>query len=341
VEIHPDAWEAIASTVSSVVVKNKDFSVPRESRREEDVRVPQHSHARGKASLTPKRSHTAASKSPNEVAQSENGLSGPATSLDDVQDSLPTDDLGDEEIGSYEDEFDVAPALRKGKGKSRARIESDGEDDDDDGLVEGPSIARLPSYTPRNAKTEPSFSIVPSPPKRLIPTSPQWATRGGRRLFSSRVTSALVNPIPQPSPSDEEKAAPDPSPSPETMAPNPAPPKDSQRDNPAKLPKFKPQLKFQMSPTQTHAKPTPGDKMLLTIRHPPTEKENKFRVKGTHTVGRVLTSACAAFGLNAEGATLMLWTEEDGLEMSYPCGNDWSMNTVAEDGSTFNIELAK
>lgn len=58
-----------------------------------------------------------------------------------------------------------------------------------------------------------------------------------------------------------------------------------------------------MSPTQTltHAKPPTSDKMLITIRHPPTGKENKFRVKGTHSVGRVLTSACAAFELNAEG----------------------------------------
>ncbi|KAI0253680.1 hypothetical protein BJV78DRAFT_161177 [Lactifluus subvellereus] len=314
VEIHPDAWEAIALTVSSVVVKNQDLVVPRESQHGEDGGAPQHSHTRGKASLTPERAHKTASKSPNQVAQSENGLSGPATSLDDIRDSLPTDDLGDEELGSYEDDFDITPALRKGKGKSRARIESDGEDDEEDGLVEGPSVARLPSYTPRNTKTEPSFSIVPSPPKRSAPAaSPQRSIRGGARgLFSPRVMSALINPIPQLTPSNEEKeakspapnptqAAPDAPPSPETTAPNPAPPKDTQRDNPAKLPKFKPQLKFQMSPTQTHAKPPSGDKMLITIRHLPTENENKFRVKGTHSVGRVLTSACAAFGLNAEG----------------------------------------
>jgi hypothetical protein len=45
----------------------------------------------------------------------------------------------------------------------------------------------------------------------------------------------------------------------------------------------------------------PNDKILITIRHPPTEKENKFKVKGTHTVGRVLSSACVAFGLNPNG----------------------------------------
>jgi hypothetical protein len=168
-----------------------------ESQRGEDDGARRHSHPQGKASLTPTRAHKTTPNSPNEVAQSENGLSGPATSLDD---------LDDEELGSY---FDVAPALRKGKGKSRARIESDGEDDDEDGLVEGPSVARLPSYTPRNAKTEPSFSIVPSPPKRLVPgASPQRAIRGGARgLFSPRVTSALVNPMRQPTPSDEEKEA--------------------------------------------------------------------------------------------------------------------------------------
>jgi hypothetical protein len=124
-----------------------------------------------------------------------------------------------------------------------------------------------------------------------------------------------------------------------------------------------------VSSTEAPANAPPGNKMLITIRHLPTEKENKFRVKGSHTVGRVLTSACAAFELNPDGyvylpclvlrvllpplyeltvysyryasATLVLWTEEDGLEMSYPCGNDWSMNSLAEDGCTFNIELAK
>jgi hypothetical protein len=40
---------------------------------------------------------------------------------------------------------------------------------------------------------------------------------------------------------------------------------------------------------------------LITIRHPPSEKENKFKVKATHTVGRVLSSACVAFGLNPNG----------------------------------------
>ena len=45
----------------------------------------------------------------------------------------------------------------------------------------------------------------------------------------------------------------------------------------------------------------PSDKLLITIRHPPTETENKFKVKATHTVGRVLSSACVAFGLNPNG----------------------------------------
>lgn len=55
----------------------------------------------------------------------------------------------------------------------------------------------------------------------------------------------------------------------------------------------------------------PNDKLLITIRHPPTDKENKFKVKATHTVGRVLSSACLAFGLNASGyvtlPTQLLW----------------------------------
>ena len=43
------------------------------------------------------------------------------------------------------------------------------------------------------------------------------------------------------------------------------------------------------------------DKLLITISYPPTEKEKKFKVKATHTVGQVLSSACVAFGLNPNG----------------------------------------
>jgi hypothetical protein len=74
---------------------------------------------------------------PCEVTQSVSGLT---TSYDDVRDILPTDDLGDEELGSYDDDFDLTPAVRKGKGKSRARIEYDGEHDDDEGTAEGPRL---------------------------------------------------------------------------------------------------------------------------------------------------------------------------------------------------------
>jgi hypothetical protein len=226
VEIHPDAWEAIALSVSSVAVKNKDLASPRsggercrslsqctfiyalETQDGEDSRAPQHYHTRGKAPLTPKHAKKPASRLPNEVTQSENGLSSAATSYDNVRDSSPTDDLGDEELGSYGDDFDVTPAVQKGKGKSRARVESDGERDDDEGPAEGPSVARLPaSYTLRNAKIEPSFSIVPSPPKRCTPAaSPQNTVRGGAyRLFSPRVKSALIKPILPPTPFEEEK----------------------------------------------------------------------------------------------------------------------------------------
>ena len=40
-------------------------------------------------------------------------------------------------------------------------------------------------------------------------------------------------------------------------------------------------------------------------------------------------------------ASLMLWSEDDGLEMSYPCGNNLSMGSIATDGTEFTIELAK
>ncbi|KAH9018778.1 hypothetical protein EDB83DRAFT_172832 [Lactarius deliciosus] len=142
----------------------------------------------------------------------------------------------------------------------------------------------------------------------------------------------------------------------EPAAPTPAALKDAQHEYPPQ-PKFNPQLKVPAqfaaapasttssapAPAQTPAKaaPHPFDKILITIRHTPTEKENKFKVKSTHLVGRVLTSACSAFGLNPTGATLMAWTEEDGLEMTSPCTNDASMGTVATDGAIFIIELAK
>jgi len=37
----------------------------------------------------------------------------------------------------------------------------------------------------------------------------------------------------------------------------------------------------------------------------------------------------------------MHWSEEDGLETSYRCGNDLSMGSVAVEGTVFIIELAK
>jgi len=65
--------------------------------------------------------------------------------------------------------------------------------------------------------------------------------------------------------------------------------------------KFKPQLTVNVGPALAPASAPPNDKLLITIRHPPTETENKFKVKATHTVGRVLSSACVAFGLNPNG----------------------------------------
>jgi hypothetical protein len=40
-------------------------------------------------------------------------------------------------------------------------------------------------------------------------------------------------------------------------------------------------------------------------------------------------------------ASLMLWSDEDGVEMSYPCENHSSMGIIATDGTVFTIELAK
>ena len=67
--------------------------------------------------------------------------------------------------------------------------------------------------------------------------------------------------------------------------------------------KAKPPLKVEVTPVigNPPAPTVASDKLLITIRHPPTEKENKFKVKSTHTVGRVLSSACVAFELDPNG----------------------------------------
>ncbi|KAH9018386.1 hypothetical protein EDB85DRAFT_2154520 [Lactarius pseudohatsudake] len=383
VEIHPATWEAVALTLSSLVVKERNLGSSR-ARGQRDNATLHHSHnTHGNSPLVTRHAHDAPSGSSND--QSDNGLT-PATSYDDVPDSMPTDDFAEEELGSYDDDFGYTPAPPKGKGKAkataRARIESDDdEEDDDDGRAED-AAARGPGWfvpypvQSTAIKADPSFSILPlSPPKRVgVPaTSPQrLSVHGG--LYSPRAKSGVNNLASAPVLSDEEQVevrspvkplrkpvqlVPDSSPltdgtPKEPAAPTPTALKDAQHEYP---PKFNPQLKVPAqfaaapasatssvpAPAQTPAKPAsqPFDKILITIRHPPTEKENKFKVKSTHLVGRVLTSACSAFGLNPTGATLMAWTEEDGLEMTSPCANDASMGTVATDGAIFIIELAK
>ncbi|KAH9166748.1 hypothetical protein EDB89DRAFT_1910415, partial [Lactarius sanguifluus] len=315
--------------------------------------------------LVTRHAHDGPSGSSND--QSDNGLT-PATSYDDVPDSMPTDDFAEEELGSYDDDFGYTPAPPKGKGKAkapaRARIESDDDDeDDDDGRAED-AAARGPGwfvpYPVQSAaiKADPSFSILPlSPPKRVgVPaTSPQrLSVHGG--LFSPRVKSGVNNFAPAPVLSDEEQVevrspvkplrkpvqlVPDSSPLTDGTPKEPAAPTPAALKTPStnvrylpspylnllvpadlicKLdppqPKFNPQLKVPAqfaaapasttssapAPAQAPAKAAPPfDKILITIRHPPTEKENKFKVKSTHLVGRVLTSACSAFGLNPTG----------------------------------------
>jgi len=298
-----------------------------------------------RSSLTPKRAHIAASGPFNDVLQSEIGPSASATSYDDLQDSLPTDDLAEEELGSHDDDIDVAPAPRKGKGtmRSRPRIESDDEleDGDEEGYVEAlPVVKSPPSHRIRKA-VEPTFSIVPSSSKRVA-TSPK-TVRGTGGLFSPvRPRSALIKSVPPPVLSDEEQWETR-SPRANGTAPNPSPKKDAQNDDSSAQSKGKPPLKVEVTPAvgNPSAPPVANDKLLITIRHPPTEKENKFKVKSTHVVGRVLSSACGAFKLDPNGASLMLWSEEDGLETSYPCGNHLSMGNIATDGTIFTIELAK
>jgi hypothetical protein len=155
-----------------------------------------------------------------------------ASSYDDLQDSLPTDDLAEEELGSHDDDLDVAPAPRKGKGtmRSRPRIESDDEleNGDEEGYVEAPPVVKSPlSHRIRKA-AEPTFSIVPSSSKRVV-NSPK-TVRGTGGLFSPvRPRSVLIKSVPPPVLSDEEQWETK-SPRANGTAPNPSPKKDGQND---------------------------------------------------------------------------------------------------------------
>ena len=177
------------------------------SQGEEDREIPLRPQVGRKTSITPRRAHKTASGSSNEAMRSEN--SAGASSYDDIADALPTDDLAEEELGSYDDNIDVALAQRKGKGKARVRIESEdeAEDGDEEGYAEALPVAKLPaSYRLRNA-VEPSFSIVPSSstPKRVA-TSPRTVRGpgGANGLFSPvKARSGLAKSFPPPL-SDEE-----------------------------------------------------------------------------------------------------------------------------------------
>jgi len=352
VEIHPEAWEAIAMSLSTVVVKNKEPASRGEARGNDEIS--QHPYLRGKTSITHKRAHKAASGSSNEVAQSEDGLGAAASSYDDIGDTLPTDDVAEDELASYDDEFEVAITPRRGKGRSHVRIESDDEAEagDGEGHVEAFPVVKLPASYRSRSTVEPSFSIVPSPPKRMS-ASPK-ANRGlgsSRGPFSPiRPRSGLIKSFPPPTFSDEELAETKPlvhkltqgasgvSPQAGRRASNAASAKDVQNDGltTAQLAP-RPELKLQVA-DPAPAPAASAEKLLITIRHPPTEKENKFKVKATHTVGRVLSSACLAFGLNAEGASLILLASDDS-HVIYPCQNDSQMGSVAADGAVFNIEV--
>ena len=99
----------------------------------------------------PRHAHKTASASSTEVMRSKN--SARATSHDDIVDVLPTDDSAEEELGSYDDNIDVALTQRKGKGKARIRIVSKDESEDgpksDYGLLEllSPLESRLVVHT--------------------------------------------------------------------------------------------------------------------------------------------------------------------------------------------------
>jgi hypothetical protein len=51
---------------------------------------------------------------------------------------------------------------------------------------------------------------------------------------------------------------------------------------------------------------TLNDKVLITIEHPPTGQENRFKVKNKHIVERVLARACNAFGIDSTKYVIFL-----------------------------------
>jgi hypothetical protein len=194
--------------------------------------APLPTHIGLRSSLTPKRAHITASGSFNDILQSEIGPGASTTSYDDLQDSLPTDDLAEEELGSHDDDLDVASAPRKGKGtmRSRPRIESDDEleDGDEEGYVEAPPIVKPPPSHRIRKAVEPTFSIVPSSSKRVA-ASPK-TIRGTGGLFSPvRPRSSLIKSVPPTVLSDEEGWDTK-SPRANGTAPNPSPKKGAQND---------------------------------------------------------------------------------------------------------------
>ena len=239
VEIHPAAWDAVAMSLSTLSVRYQSHDLGFSQARGElvslpharlpisqspqgplDNATPQHAHtAHGNVPHATRHAPDAPSGSSNETTQSENDLSAPATSYDDVRDSMPTD-FAEEELGSYEDEFEDTPAPPKGKGKTkasaRARIESDAEDEDEHGDY-GRGTARAPAWLASllaqntTTKTDPSFSILPvSPPKRAVlpSTSPQRVSVHSPVLFSPRVKLGVNNSAAPPVLSDDEPRKP-------------------------------------------------------------------------------------------------------------------------------------
>ncbi|EIM80825.1 uncharacterized protein STEHIDRAFT_172513 [Stereum hirsutum FP-91666 SS1] len=93
--------------------------------------------------------------------------------------------------------------------------------------------------------------------------------------------------------------------------------------------------------SQTTVVSGPEDKLLITISYPPGEQSSKFKVKGKHNVGKVLQSACNAFGLDYNSAHLYLQDGlEDGVEMTYECKkSDTLAGSGVGQGAAFIIAL--
>ncbi|KAI0061894.1 hypothetical protein BV25DRAFT_1916552 [Artomyces pyxidatus] len=315
VEIHPTCWDAISLALCTVNIKT-------ERAIKNTVREPAVERVVGRAPSVP----VMATEIPV------NPSSG--SSVDDDMVNIPSDDLYDDELYEEGDDTEVSPM--KGKGRARQRIESEEEEEEEE---EEEDIMPGSSTQPTIESAIPAMSSVKTSLVRAAPASASHVLTpkdNVRDMFSPNGKTALsydkddwntmgknTDNVGAGSPSLDRISK-------SKGTPQKAVKYPSLDATPA--PKFKPQVAHP-------ADALPDGKILITIAHPSSGQESKFKVKGKHLVGRVLASACAAFKIDATHAKLLIQTEDDGVEMSYECKIDESMAEAgADNGSHFTIQ---